>query len=277
MSRQADEQRRRAAEDNTDREDFFDCQETLEAPDRGDEEDRRREAAGDAGRPDQQAEEQTAPLEDQETWEDSHYNLNVDADSRGDLHGQELTEEEKESRRLDSLMLKDKGNQQFKSGDWLAAEQSYSEALLVCPLCFSQERAVMFSNRAAARLHLDLKDDGIADCSRALELNPHYMKALLRRAELHEQTEQLDKALEDYQKVLEQDPKHTAARQACTRLPQQIHERNEKLKEEMLDKLKDLGNLVLRPFGLSTNNFQVNQDVNTGSYSINFVNKPNNT
>ncbi|XP_029704477.1 tetratricopeptide repeat protein 1 isoform X1 [Takifugu rubripes] len=187
----------------------------------------------------------------------------------------ELTEEEKESRRQQSLTLKEKGNSHFKDGKWLEAEQSYKEALVLCPVCFSKERAVLFSNRAAARLHLDLKDQAIADCSRAIELNPDYVRALLRRAELYEQTEKLDEALEDYKKVLDHDPNQASAREACMRLPQQINERNEKLKEEMLSKLKDLGNLVLRPFGLSTNNFQVKQDAGTGSYSINFVQNPN--
>ncbi|XP_038564154.1 tetratricopeptide repeat protein 1 [Micropterus salmoides] len=188
----------------------------------------------------------------------------------------ELTEEEKESRRQQSLSLKENGNGLFKAGDWLEAERSYKEALVLCPVCFSRERAVLFSNRAAARLHLGLKDLAISDCTRAIELNPDYVRALLRRAELYEQTEKLDEALEDYKKVLDRDPNQTSARQACMRLPQQIQERNEKLKEEMMSKLKDLGNLVLRPFGLSTNNFQVNQDADTGSYSINFVQNPNN-
>uniref|UniRef100_A0A667XWF9 Tetratricopeptide repeat domain 1 n=1 Tax=Myripristis murdjan TaxID=586833 RepID=A0A667XWF9_9TELE len=146
----------------------------------------------------------------------------------------------------------------------------------MCPVCFSRERAVLFSNRAAARLHLDHKEQAVADCSKAIELNPDYVRAILRRAELYEKLDKLDEALDDYKSVLERDPGQAAARQACMRLPQQIHERNEKLKEEMMTKLKDLGNMFLRPFGLSTNNFQVNQDAGTGSYSINFVQNPGN-
>lgn len=74
--------------------------------------------------------------------------------------------------------------------------------------------------------------------------------------------------------MLELDPGNHEARAAQIRLPPLINERNEKMKAEMIDKLKDLGNLVLRPFGLSTSNFEMKQDPNTGSYSINFNQNP---
>ncbi|KAH0518060.1 Tetratricopeptide repeat protein 1 [Microtus ochrogaster] len=125
-----------------------------------------------------------------------------------------MPEEEKQKRRKESAKLKEEGNEQFKRGDYIEAESSYSQALQMCPSCFQTDRSVLFSNRAAARMK--------------------------------------------------------------QRLPKQIEERNERLKEEMLGKLKDLGNLVLRPFGLSTENFQIKQDSSTGSYSINFVQNPNN-
>ena len=87
---------------------------------------------------------------------------------------------------------------------------------------------------------------------------------------MYEELEQYDESLADFTKVLELDPSNREAHEAMTRLPPIIQERNEKLKEDLLGKLKDLGDMVLRPFGLSTNNFQMQQDPSTGSYSINF-------
>ncbi|KAB0386513.1 hypothetical protein FD755_001469 [Muntiacus reevesi] len=159
---------------------------------------------------------------------------------------------------------------------YIEAESSYTRGLQTCPSCFQKDRSVLFSNRAAARMKQDKKEMAISDCSKAIQLNPSYIRAILRRAELYEKTDKLDEALEDYKSILEKDPSVHQAREACMRLPKQIEERNERLKEEMLGKLKDLGNLVLRPFGLSTENFQIKQDSSTGSYSINFVQNPNN-
>ncbi|NXI39609.1 TTC1 protein, partial [Galbula dea] len=188
----------------------------------------------------------------------------------------DMPEEEKQKRRKESTTLKEKGNEQFKKGDYGEAEDSYTKALQICPACFQKDRAVLFSNRAAAKMKQDKAEAALSDCSKAVALDPNYIRALLRRAELYEKTEKLDEALEDYKAVLEKDPSVHQAREACMRLPGQIEERNEKLKKEMLGKLKDLGNLVLRPFGLSTENFQIKQDSSTGSYSINFVQHPNN-
>lgn len=160
-----------------------------------------------------------------------------------------MPEEEKQRRREESTRLKEEGNEQFKKGDYIEAESSYSQALQMCPSCFQKDRSILFSNRAAARMKQDKKDMAISDCSKAIQLNPSYIRAILRRAELYEKTDKLDEALEDYKSVLEKDPSVHQAREACMRLPKQIEERNERLKEEMLGKLKDLGNLVLRPLG----------------------------
>ncbi|CAK7304932.1 tetratricopeptide repeat protein 1 [Vulpes vulpes] len=187
-----------------------------------------------------------------------------------------MPEEEKQKRREESTRLKEEGNVQFKKGDYIEAESSYSQALQMCPSCFQKDRSILFSNRAAARMKQDKKEMAISDCNKAIQLNPNYIRAILRRAELYEKTDKLDEALEDYKSILEKDPSVYQAREACMRLPKQIEERNERLKAEMLGKLKDLGNLVLRPFGLSTENFQIKQDSSTGSYSINFVQNPNN-
>jgi tetratricopeptide (TPR) repeat protein len=56
-----------------------------------------------------------------------------------------------------------------------------------------------------------LKLSAVEDCTKAVELNPAYLKAYFRRAQLLEETEKLDEALADYQKILELDPLHREA------------------------------------------------------------------
>ncbi|XP_032342057.1 tetratricopeptide repeat protein 1-like [Camelus ferus] len=161
-----------------------------------------------------------------------------------------MPDEEKKKRREESTRLKEEGNEQFKKGGYTEAESSYRRALQMCLSCFQKDRSILFSNRAAARMKQDTTEMAISDCSRAIQLSPSYIRTVLRRAELYEETDTLYEALEDCKSILEKDPSVHQGREACTRLPKQIEERNERLKEEMLGKLKDLGNLLLQPFRL---------------------------
>ncbi|XP_072001574.1 tetratricopeptide repeat protein 1 [Engystomops pustulosus] len=264
---EAPEIERSGVEEQEDEDDFHDCSE--EAMDRN--------RAEEEGEKEEETEEGSGT--ESETGEavcaDKEEDVEVDEKTLLDME-KELTEEEREERRRLSTGLKEEGNKFFKKGDYIEAEDIYSQALLKCPAFYQNERAILYSNRAAARLKQDKNEPALTDCTKAIELNPDYIRALLRRAELYEKTDKLDEALADYKSVLEKDLSCRQAKEACMRLPRQIEERNERLKEEMISKLKDLGNLVLKPFGLSTSNFQVNQDPTSGSYSINFVQNQNN-
>lgn len=57
-------------------------------------------------------------------------------------------------------------------------------------------------------------------------------------------------------------------------LEPRVKEAQEREMGEMWGKLRELGDGLLRPFGLSTNNFQVVKDENTGGYSMNFQQNP---
>ncbi|XP_064603101.1 tetratricopeptide repeat protein 1-like [Liolophura sinensis] len=220
--------------------------------------------------------EQTEDGEDVSDGEDAYHSAEegdivIDEENLREIE-ETLTEEEKLSRREDAQALKESGNNLFKEGEYAEAIKAYGKGLQLCPPSFAKDRSIMYSNRAACHMRSENFEEAIEDSTKALELNPNYMKALLRRAELYEKTEKLDEALADYTQVVNMDPCQHAARIACARLPDQIKERNEKMKEEMLGKLKDLGNMILKPFGLSTNNFQLQQDPNTGGYSVQFNN-----
>ncbi|CAH8830347.1 unnamed protein product [Trichobilharzia szidati] len=182
-----------------------------------------------------------------------------------------LTDLEIETRRDDAVKMKDEGNVLFKSALFSEALSKYTEALDLCPLKYCIERSVIYANRAACHIKLDSPEAALLDCNESLNLQPDYVKCLERRATLLESKDRLTDALEDYEKLLRLDPNNQRARYACATLPERIKIQNEKMKEEMLGQLKQLGNLILKPFGLSTNNFKVQKNPDSEGYSINFV------
>ncbi|XP_013143096.1 PREDICTED: tetratricopeptide repeat protein 1-like [Papilio polytes] len=182
----------------------------------------------------------------------------------------DLTDDQREERRVKAESLKNEGNEAFKIGEYEKSVEKYTEGLRICPLQFEQQRSILYCNRSAAKMKLEKYKRAIKDCTKAIELDEKYLKAYNRRAQSYEATEKFDECLVDYKKILEIDPGHKEAQAAVIRLPPLIEEKNEKLKKEMLGKLKDLGNMILKPFGLSTDNFQMEQDPESKGYKINF-------
>uniref|UniRef100_A0A0A9CZE8 Uncharacterized protein n=1 Tax=Arundo donax TaxID=35708 RepID=A0A0A9CZE8_ARUDO len=184
-----------------------------------------------------------------------------------------LTDEQlREKARSQAGDAKAEGNKLFGAGQYEEALSQYETALQIAAELESAEDicSACHSNRAVCFLKLGRYDDTIKECTKALELNPSYLKALLRRAEAHEKLEHYDGAISDMKKVIELDPSNQQAKRSLFRLEPLAAEKREKMKEEMIGKLKDLGNSVLGRFGMNVDNFKAVKDPNTGSYSISF-------
>lgn len=96
-----------------------------------------------------------------------------------------------------ALNLKAHGNKNFRNGKFKDAIDCYDQAIQMCPLDQNQELATFYQNRAAAYEQLRKWKSVIADCSKALELNPAYLKAMARRAKAYENVDNLKGCLED--------------------------------------------------------------------------------
>lgn len=105
-------------------------------------------------------------------------------------------------------------------------------------------------------------------------------KALLRRARARGEAggwARLEGALEDYRRLDGAGPAAALSpadrrrvRAQLESLPARAKAAQEAETAEMWGKLKDLGNGILRPFGMSTDSFKMVKDEATGGYSLNF-------
>ncbi|XP_025044244.1 mitochondrial import receptor subunit TOM70 isoform X1 [Pelodiscus sinensis] len=92
---------------------------------------------------------------------------------------------------------KNKGNKYFKAGKYEQAIQCYTEAISLCPPEKNFDLSTFYQNRAAAYEQLQKWKEVAQDCTKAVELNPKYVKALFRRAKAHEKLDNKKECLED--------------------------------------------------------------------------------
>lgn len=114
-----------------------------------------------------------------ESFVDCETNDLIDDESQKDFE-KDQTEEEKEIARLKAVELKQQGNDEFRDGNFERSAEIYTLALRKCPVACSNERSILYGNRALSKVKLDLKLAAIDDCTKAIEFNPSYVKVLLR-------------------------------------------------------------------------------------------------
>lgn len=160
--------------------------------------------------------------------------------------------------------LRAAGNERFKAGDLEGALDVYRGALRSSHL-EDAEVAVLHANVAAVWWKRGEWKEVAAAAGRALERDPALRKALLRRKAASERLGDWRVAAEDARKLGCPDAEVLV-------LEGRAREKEEKEKEKVMGELKGLGNSFLGAFGLSLDNFKV-EDNGSGGYSVQMNNK----
>lgn len=156
--------------------------------------------------------------------------------------------------------LKEQGNSFFKEGDNAGSLEKYSEALRSAHLA-DHDRAVLHANCAAVHVRLEAWKEAKEAATRALDVEPTYSKALLRRKKAAEKLEDWSTAAQDAKAL-------GAPAGEIVALETKAKQQAEREKDEAMEQLKGIGNSLLSNFGLSLDSFQMDKDPDTGSYSI---------
>ncbi|XP_031097939.1 serine/threonine-protein phosphatase 5 [Ipomoea triloba] len=99
------------------------------------------------------------------------------------------------------VSLKDQGNEFFKAGNYLKAAALYTQAIKKDP-----SNPTLYSNRAAAFLHLVKLNKALADAEMTISLKPDWEKGYFRKGCILEAMERYDEALDAFQIALKHNP-----------------------------------------------------------------------
>ncbi|KAJ3130942.1 hypothetical protein HK100_007141 [Physocladia obscura] len=108
------------------------------------------------------------------------------------------------SQRAIAATHRERGNDLFKAGQYAAADEAYSVAILTLPVD-DGDLIALRNNRAAARLKIGDYVGVITDCDAVQAIDARDPKSLLRRAAAWEGRERWNEALRDYESLMRLD------------------------------------------------------------------------
>eukprot|EP00239_Pterosperma_sp_CCMP1384_P000670 CAMPEP_0197845634 /NCGR_PEP_ID=MMETSP1438-20131217/2541_1 /TAXON_ID=1461541 /ORGANISM="Pterosperma sp., Strain CCMP1384" /LENGTH=507 /DNA_ID=CAMNT_0043457007 /DNA_START=214 /DNA_END=1737 /DNA_ORIENTATION=+ len=126
-------------------------------------------------------------------------------------------------------ILKDSGNQLFRTGKLEPAVEKYSQALQVAislepGAVTAVELSTIFSNRSASYLKLGKAEAALADADKCIELRPDWEKGYFRRGQALEGIEDYEKALSAYQEASGINPTNKEVQQKIRGLQKTVRE-----------------------------------------------------
>ena len=207
--------------------------------------------------------------------EDSPFpeNKGKDSDSESEEDKTPLTEGEKKD--IEEKIINERKNAGvlYKNGEYLQALNTYSLLLKDAKRAELKEQCCILNcNKGICFNKLNEYDKALESFKEALKYNKDYSKALCNKMLLLNKKEEYLEAYEDFKRLKTLDYNlWENYRNLEGELNYKAEIQKKKMTDEMLGKLKDMGNSILGKFGLSLNNFQMKPN-GQGGYSIQYNN-----
>ncbi|KAJ3427422.1 RNA polymerase ii-associated protein [Anaeramoeba flamelloides] len=134
-----------------------------------------------------------------------------------------LIYEEKKKKKLidEALEHKAKGNKCYGSKKWKEAITHYTKAISI----YDGDH-IFYSNRAACYLKIKMYKSAEEDCTRALQIDPKFIKAWFRRGLARKNLKNYRFAIKDFKKVLKLQPENQASVKEILAINKQIKQDN---------------------------------------------------
>ncbi|XP_010212093.1 PREDICTED: sperm-associated antigen 1, partial [Tinamus guttatus] len=115
---------------------------------------------------------------------------------------------------------KEKGNEAFAVGDYMEAVTYYCRSISVLPT------VAAYNNKAQAEIKLQNWHSALQACEKVLDMEPGNIKALMRRATVHNHLQNYQTAIEDLRRVLYVEPENAIAKKNLFEIEKKLEDLN---------------------------------------------------